>query len=128
MKKMNYFRPATITAIFLLVACAVHAQFGGSYEFTKEDSLKCKTLSKDWRGNIYMEFKKPDTSIVQLKVFNSNGYVKRIKAYRLVSARKMTVAEGDAVYMQPFWTDEGVKYLYMNKRAIKESDIDGSLF
>lgn len=75
-----------------------------------------------------MEFKKPDTSIVQLKVFDSNGYVKRIKAYRLVSARKMTVAEGAAVYMQPFWTDEGVKYLYMNKRAIKESDIDNSLF
>ena len=128
MKKMSCFRQATITAIFLLVACAVHAQFGGSYEFTKEDSVKCKTLSKDWRGNIYMEFKKPDTSIVQIKVFDSNGYVKRIKAYRLVSARKMTAAEGDAIYINPFWSDEGVIYLYMNKQPIKETDIDGGLF
>jgi hypothetical protein len=128
MKKMNYLRQATITAIFLLVACAVNAQFGGSYEFTKEDSIKCKTLSKDWQGNIYMEFKKPDTSIVQIKVFDSSGYVKRIKAFRLVSARKMTVAKGDAIYVNPFWSDEGVRYLYMNKQPIKEADIDGSLF
>ena len=122
MKQMSYFRQAIITAIFLLVTSAVNAQF------TKQDSLKCKTLSKDWRGNLYMEFKKPDTSIVQIKVFDSNGYVKRIKAYRLVSARKMTVAEGDALYINPFWSDEGVRYLYMNKQPIKETDIDGSLF
>ena len=128
MKKFYYFRYFTITAIFLLVGCAVYAQFRGSYEFTKEDSIKCKALSKDWRGNIYMEFKKPDTSIVQIKVFDSNGYLKRIKAYRLVSGIKITAAEGGAVYFKPILSYEGVRYLYMNKQPIKETDIDGSLF
>lgn len=114
-----------IIIIFLAVSNFANAQFFvSSYEFTKADSIKCKILSKDWRGNIYMEFKNPDTTVVKIKVFDSNGYVKRIKAYRLVGAKRLIVAEGDTLYWQSNWSYELVSYLYMNKHPIKDDDID----
>lgn len=115
-----------LTFSFLLISFFSIAQSSeySSPSFTKKDSLKCDILQRDWRGNLYKHFKIPDTSIIQIKIFNEQGYMQRIKAYKLVWSERFIVADGDNYYINVKWEDDKVEYLTLNKKKIKDSNID----
>lgn len=90
------------------------------------DSYSCDSsciLTQDGKGNYYLEYKKPDTCIISLKIFDEDGYLKRIKVYKVVYSKKLVMVSNE-YYLTQQWEDSKIEYFYMNKVKIKEEDID----
>lgn len=93
-----------------------------------EHESKGDTVIRDWRGNLTILYQKPDTVQINVYYWDSSNHLTRTKGYKIVTGLKYTVAEGDAIFLQPIKSEIIPGYLNNNKQPIKKEDVLQSRF
>jgi hypothetical protein len=109
----------------IVIICIFLFCFKGFGQTYKLDTSKY-VVSRYTPDNTYATLKVPDTIAVQLKVFDSLGYMKRMRVYKVVYERCFK----NAIYTPSGFkvSDYRYEYYYPNMTKIRKEDYEENSF